>query len=57
MLDTFKPLTVHQYEAAELTADTLSILSDLRPGLSRAEVHLYNIRHIQPHTSQVSLRL
>jgi hypothetical protein len=39
------------------TVDTLSTPSDLRPDLSRAEVHLYNIRHVQHHTSQLSLRL
>lgn len=28
-----------------------------RPSLSRAELHVYNIRHIQHHTGQLSLRL
>ena len=46
-----------QVVAAE-TAETL----DRRPGFdwltfSRAEVHVYNIRHIQHHAAQLSLRL
>lgn len=40
------------------TVDTLSAPSGLRsPDLSRAEVHVYNIRHIQHHAAQLSLRL
>ncbi len=38
-------------------ADTLSALSGTRKALSRAELHIYNIRHIQHHAGQLSLRL
>lgn len=41
---------------AEETADTLSAEYPRR-GFSRAELHVYNIRHIQHHTAQLSLRL
>lgn len=43
--------------AAE-TADTLSKRSGFtRREFSRAELHVYNIRHVQHHTAQLSLRL
>lgn len=39
------------------TADTLSARAGTRRSLSRAELHIYNIRHIQHHAGQLSLRL
>lgn len=43
--------------AAE-TADTLSARCGFeRLSFSRAELHIYNIRHIQHHSAQLSLRL
>jgi uncharacterized damage-inducible protein DinB len=39
------------------TADTLSAPAEPRRSLSRAELHIYNIRHIQHHAGQLSLRL
>jgi uncharacterized damage-inducible protein DinB len=39
------------------TADTLSAPAESRRSLSRAELHIYNIRHIQHHAGQLSLRL
>jgi len=43
--------------AAE-TADTLNARSRFeRRAFSRAELHVYNIRHIQHHAAQLSLRL
>lgn len=43
--------------AAE-SADTLSARSGFKwRNFSRAELHVYNIRHIQHHTAQLSLRL
>ena len=43
--------------AAE-TADTLSARSGFKwRDFSRAELHVYNIRHIQHHAAQLSLRL
>lgn len=39
------------------TADTLSAPAGTRRSLSRAELHIYNIRHIQHHAGQLSLRL
>jgi hypothetical protein len=39
------------------TADTLSTRAESRRSLSRAELHIYNIRHIQHHAGQLSLRL
>jgi hypothetical protein len=42
--------------AAE-TAETLHGPSGFKQGVSRAEAHLYNIRHIQHHAAQLSLRL
>jgi hypothetical protein len=35
----------------------LSSRAESRPSLSRAELHIYNIRHIQHHAGQLSLRL
>ncbi len=43
---------------ASETAETLSARSGFeRLEFSRAEVHVYNIRHIQHHAAQLSLRL
>lgn len=42
--------------AAE-TEDTLSAPDDFGGDFSRAELHVYNIRHIQHHAAQLSLRL
>ncbi len=39
------------------TEDTLNAPAGTRPSLSRAELHIYNIRHIQHHAGQLSLRL
>src|SRR5574341_1579603 len=39
------------------TEDSLNTPAITRPSLSRAELHVYNIRHIQHHTGQLSLRL
>lgn len=39
------------------TTDTLSARAGTRRSLSRAELHIYNIRHIQHHAGQLSLRL
>jgi hypothetical protein len=43
---------------ASETSDTLSAPCGFeRRGFSRAELHVYNIRHIQHHAAQLSLRL
>ena len=39
------------------TAETLGGPSWFKHGVSRVEVHVYNIRHIQHHAAQLSLRL
>jgi hypothetical protein len=39
------------------TTDTVSAPAGTRRSLSRAELHVYNIRHIQHHAGQLSLRL
>ncbi|HEV8353792.1 MAG TPA: DinB family protein [bacterium] len=39
------------------TEETLNAPAVSRPSLSQAELHVYNIRHIQHHTGQLSLRL
>ena len=39
------------------TAALLSAPSNQRPQLARAELHVYNIRHVQHHAAQLSLRL
>lgn len=40
------------------TVETLSAVADfLRRDMSRAEMHVYNIRHLQHHLAQLSLRL
>jgi hypothetical protein len=42
---------------ASETAAELSDPSAQRPQLTRAELHVYNIRHVQHHAAQLSLRL
>jgi hypothetical protein len=39
------------------SAEVLAASSKLRPQLTRAELHVYNLRHIQHHAAQLSLRL
>jgi hypothetical protein len=39
------------------TVESLRAPSVQRPGLTRAELHVYNIRHVQHHAAQLSLRL
>jgi hypothetical protein len=47
----------HDVVAAE-TADSLAAKTKFpRKDFSRAEIHVYNIRHIQHHAAQLSLRL
>ena len=39
------------------TAEALSAPAAQRPKLTRAELHVYNLRHVQHHAAQLSLRL
>ena len=39
------------------SAGILAAPSNQRPQLTRAELHVYNLRHIQHHAAQLSLRL
>jgi len=39
------------------SAEVLAAPSNQRPQLTRAELHVYNLRHIQHHAAQLSLRL